>query len=201
LIYRVLGGGTEILSQRAVGQTIDVLGPMGRTFEPIAGGRPTCIVAGGVGIAPFFFLVKEGLSAGDVEPDDVAVFFGASTGTLLSGEEKLRNMGVTIQLATDDGSRGHKGFVSELLTRALQEKPESCAYIYACGPTPMMRGVQDIARDWSRPGQVSLEGIMPCGVGVCMACVVACRSKDDEGTRYERVCHSGPVFDIQEVVL
>ena len=90
-----------------------------------------------------------------------------------------------------------------LLKRELAASPGRCAYLYACGPTPMMRHCQEIARDEGIPGQVSLEGIMPCGVGVCMACVVPCVVPGDRSSprRYERVCDTGPVFDMQEVVL
>ena len=200
IIYRVLGGGTEVLAGRKSGEFIDVLGPMGATFEPIVEGRSALMVAGGVGIAPFFFLVQEAMRSGSVNPESISVFFGASSADLLSGHEKLKKHGINLSLATDDGSLGHKGFVTELLIEELNHRPERCDFLYACGPTPMMKGTQTIAGNFNRPGQVSLEGIMPCGVGVCMACVVPCRKPGSDVYRYERVCHNGPVFDIQEVI-
>ena len=203
LIYRVVGGGTETLATRRIGESLDVLGPLGCMFEPVSAGRSAVMVAGGVGVAPFFFLAYESIRTGQATPEDVTVLFGATTAGLLSGEEKFQKMGVSISLATDDGSMGHHGFVTVLLEDILESDPDRCDYIYACGPTPMMRRSQTIAREWGRPGQVSLEGIMPCGIGVCMACVVPCLSPDshDYSTWYARVCCDGPVFDMQEVVL
>ena len=203
LIYRVVGGGTEILATRRTGESLDVLGPLGCLFEPVSAGRSVVMVAGGVGVAPFFFLAHEAIRTGQAAPEDVTVLFGAATAGLLSGQEKFREMGVSISLATDDGSTGHHGFVTALLEDILARDPDRCDYIYSCGPTPMMKGTQTIARKWGRPGQVSLEGIMPCGIGVCMACVVPCRvpGSRDKPTWYERVCYDGPVFDMSEVIL
>ncbi len=219
LIYRIVGGGTEILATRRCGERVDVLGPLGRTFDPVRSGRPVIMVAGGVGVAPFLSLAQETARDGRARPEDMTVLFGAATAGLLSGEEKFREYGVDVRLATDDGTTGHHGLVTDLLERELASSPRRCAYLYACGPTPMMRRCQEIAREAGIDGQVSLEGIMPCGVGVCMACVVACAAPGtDPGTapgtdpgaapgersssrRYERVCDAGPVFDMQEVVL
>lgn len=200
LIYRVVGGGTEILATRRPGESLDVLGPLGRAFEPITSGRPSVIIAGGVGIAPFFFLAQETIRSGHAQPGDMAVLFGAATAALLNGAEIFREMGVSVSLATDDGSLGFHGFVTTLLEHMLRDEPERCAYLYACGPTPMMKRCQTIAKEAEKPGQLSLEGIMPCGVGVCMACVIPCSVSEGQ-YRYERVCYTGPVFDMQEVVL
>lgn len=203
LIYRVVGGGTEMLAGRKPGESIDVLGPLGCPFEPVMPGRPAMMVAGGVGVAPFFFLAQEAIHAGRVRPAEMTVLFGAATAGLLGGEEKFREMGVRVLLATDDGSRGFHGLVTEPLERLLREEPERCACLYACGPTPMMKRCQTLARQARIPGQLSLEGIMPCGVGVCMACVVPCKKPEhpEDQTAYERVCVAGPVFDIREVTL
>ncbi len=203
LIYRVVGGGTEILAMRRSGERVNVLGPLGRPLEPVRAGRPVTMVAGGVGVAPFLSLVQETIRDRRANPEEMTVLFGAATAGLLSGEEKFRQLGIAVKLATDDGSTGCHGLVTQLLERELAVSPRNCAYLYACGPTPMMRRCQEIARDEGIAGQVSLEGIMPCGVGVCMACVVPCVVPGDRSSppRYERVCDTGPVFDMQEVVL
>ena len=169
------------------------------------------MVAGGVGVAPFLSLAQETARDGRARPSEMTVLFGAATAGLLSGEEKFHEHGIDVRLATDDGSTGHRGLVTDLLERELASSPRRCAYLYACGPTPMMRRCQEIAREAGIDGQVSLEGIMPCGVGVCMACVVACvvacaapgadPGERSSSRRYERVCDAGPVFDMQEVVL
>jgi dihydroorotate dehydrogenase electron transfer subunit len=199
LIYRVVGGGTQELAMRRPGQRVDVLGPLGRPFEPIRSDRPAVMIAGGVGVAPFFFLTARALQSGQAGPEDMLMLFGAATAALLSGQEKFRDMGVPVRPATNDGSLGHRGFVTELLEQTLREEQR---YMYVCGPTPMMRRSQTLARQYGMDGQVSLEGIMPCGVGVCMACVIPCRNPErpESTSRYERVCDTGPVFDIREVI-
>lgn len=203
LIYRIVGGGTEILAKRRRGERVDVLGPLGRTFERVRTGGSVVMVAGGVGVAPFLSLAQETARDGRARPAGMTVCFGAATAGLLSGAEKFREYGVDVRFATDDGTTGHHGLVTDLLERELASSARPCAYLYACGPTPMMRRCQEIARAAGIDGQVSLEGIMPCGVGVCMACVVACASRGERSSpqRYERVCDAGPVFDMQEVVL
>ena len=203
LIYKIVGGGTEILARRRVGERVNVLGPLGRPLEPVRAGRPVTMIAGGVGVAPFLSLAQETIRDLRANPEEMTVLFGAATAGLLSGEEKFRQLGIAVKLATDDGSTGYHGLVTHLLKQELAASPGRCAYLYACGPTPMMRHCQEIARDEGIPGQVSLEGIMPCGVGVCMACVVPCVVPGDRSSprRYERVCDTGPVFDMQEVVL
>ena len=203
LIYRVVGGGTEILAMRRAGERVDVLGPLGSTLEPVRAGRPVIMVAGGVGVAPFLSLAQETVRDGRTDPAEMTVLFGAATAGLLSGEEKFRRLGLRVKLATDDGTTGYHGLVTDLLERELAGASRRRAYLYACGPTPMMRRCQEIAREAGIGGQVSLEGIMPCGVGVCMACVVPCVVPGDRSSprRYERVCDTGPVFDMEEVVL
>ncbi len=202
LIYRVVGGGTEILATRRSGEQVDVLGPLGRPLEPVRTGTPVIMVAGGVGVAPFLSLAQETVRDSRANPNEMTVLFGAATAELLSGEEKFRARGLDVKLATDDGSTGYHGLVTDLLERELTRSSDGSAYLYACGPTPMMRRCQEIARNADIAGQVSLEGIMPCGVGVCMACVVPCVDPEDPSCsrRYERVCDTGPVFDMQEVV-
>ncbi len=203
LIYRIVGGGTEVLATRRAGERVDVLGPLGSTLEPVRAGRPVIMVAGGVGVAPFLSLAQETVRDGRADPAEMTVLFGAATKGLLSGEEKFRRLGIDVKLATDDGTAGNHGLVTDLLERELAASPRRCAFLYACGPTPMMRRCQEIAREAGIVGQVSLEGIMPCGVGVCMACVVPCVVPGDPSSprRYERVCDTGPVFDMEEVVL
>lgn len=205
LLYRVVGGGTSVLSTRRAGEAVDVLGPLGRTFTPVEPGRPVVMVAGGVGVAPFFFLAQAAVQTGRARPEDITVLFGAATAGLLSGEEKFRALGLNLALATDDGSRGFHGFVTALLEDLLRRDAARYAYLYACGPTPMLRRSAALAKETGIHGQMSLEGIMPCGVGVCMACVVACTRASvgslPAGSVWERICVSGPVFDLQEVIL
>tara|TARA_B100000029_G_scaffold516824_1_gene635315 strand:- start:26749 stop:27609 length:861 start_codon:yes stop_codon:yes gene_type:complete len=202
LIYRVVGGGTEVLAMRPTGEYVDLIGPLGRPLKQVEKGKSVIMVAGGVGVAPFLSLVQETIRTKQATNDKITVLFGAANAGLLSGEEKFRDLGVNVKLATDDGSMGYHGLVTDLLIKEIGGSSQPFSFIYSCGPTSMMRLCQKIAREVGIPGQVSLEGIMPCGVGVCMACVVPCINPEDQSKQqfYERVCDKGPVFDINEVV-
>lgn len=215
-LYRQAGRGTTLLAQKKPGEAISLLGPLGRGFTMPGGeGRPA-VVAGGIGVAPLFFLLKE-LAGGGAMAD---VFIGAtSSGGLLLVEE-MKALGHAVHLSTDDGSAGYHGLVTalfekyiggggsanrkgletdltEIYIKALQA-PRT-AFVYACGPVPMMRGVAEISLNAGLPCEVSLEERMGCGVGACLAC--ACKTKNQGGGfAYRRVCADGPVFPAEEVV-
>jgi dihydroorotate dehydrogenase electron transfer subunit len=182
LIYRVLGEGTARLADRRPGERIDVLGPLGRGFR-LTPGRDPLLVAGGVGVAPLIFLAEEALRIGR----PVEVLAGARTAALLVGEQDLRQLGVECRLATDDGSRGYRGPVTELLTGRSDGRA-----IYASGPPGMLRQVQQLAG--LAPAQLCVEAAMACGVGACRGC--ACKAR---GGGHRLVCTEGPVFDAREV--
>lgn len=200
ILYKVVGEGTRRLSRQRVGQHLATLGPLGNGFRLPAkpGGRTAAqalLVAGGVGIAIFPFLVDV-LRRRGVRP---VLLYGARSARDLVALEMFRSRGVVVRLATEDGSRGTKGYVTALLDPLLRgalPRPE----IYACGPTPMLRAVGALAQETGAPCQLALESQMPCGIGVCLGCVVACPG-DAAGPLYRRVCTEGPVFSADEVRL
>jgi dihydroorotate dehydrogenase electron transfer subunit len=177
-----VGPGTRRLWELTAGEEIWVLGPLGRGFSPPPAGRRAILVGGGVGIAPLAILQDALLLRPDAFSMVVLLGFrdGAHAvgGTLLTGA----------QIATDDGSVGHRGLVTELLARELDADP--AAVVYACGPAPMLEAARALCAAREVPAQLALESGMACGFGACFGCVVPTR---DGG--YVRVCVDGPVLD------
>lgn len=188
-LIRRCGEGTRLLTSRSPGERVLVLAPLGRAFEPIDGGEPVklALVAGGVGLAPMAFAARE-LAAVGRRP---LFLYGARQSEELVLMDELRAAS-EVRLATDDGSVGHRGPVTELLAKALERG--EVERIWTCGPEPMMAEVARLARGHGVACQVSVETRMACGRGLCLGCA----RPDVRGTpRY--VCREGPVFEAEEV--
>lgn len=222
LFYRVVGRGTGLLAKKKKGELLDVIGPLGRGFTLPAAGQRVALVAGGIGIAPLFFLLQT--LAGLV--NFVDVFLGARTaGDLLlirevqelvnecvqkeqyfspanpqpgSFEYSVHASRGKVMIATDDGSCGHRGPVTELLARLLPER--KVQMVYACGPVAMLRSVSLLLEQSGVDGELSLEERMGCGIGACLSCVCKTRQENGQGFSYRRVCLEGPVFKASEVI-
>ncbi len=190
LLYRIVGRGTELLSAKKQGEKLDVIGPLGNGFQVSPPGSSAAVIAGGIGIAPLFFLLSELVGRG-CQP---VVFLGARSANDLLLTEEIKALGVKLHIATDDGTIGHFGLVTDLLADQITKFD----FLYACGPLPMMKQVAHIGERNAIPTQVSLEERMGCGVGACLACT--CRIKTANGSIYKRVCTDGPVFKAAEVV-
>ncbi len=201
IVYKVVGKGTYLLKEMAAGETVDVLGPLGNGFDlsKIKNRKgPVIFVAGGMGIAPFVYLAKY-LSR---EKRKITAFVGMDTKAELVCIEELKKLGCNVKISTDDGSRGFKGYVSNMLEKYLS-KPQARSpkpYIYACGPKPMLKALRDVGAKYDLEGQVSLDEMMGCGLGACLGCVVKTRNSAEEGVVYKRICKDGPVFDIDEII-
>jgi len=193
LVYQVLGKGTTLLSQ--IDQCeLEVMGPLGKGFTWQQNFKRTAIVGGGCGIAPLLALAEEIVEMGQ----EVHVLLGAQTKEKLLNESDFRELGCKVQVATDDGSSGKKGFVTELLAELMDTV--DLDQVYCCGPLPMTRGIIKLAEENKISCQVSIEERMACGIGACLGCV--CQVRNDDGTiGYKRVCHEGPVFDAGELEL
>jgi dihydroorotate dehydrogenase electron transfer subunit len=191
ILYKVVGEGTRQLSRRPAGARVRTLGPLGKGFRlPPREALPRdVLVSGGIGIAIFPFL-ETALRRLKRTP---LLLFGARSRRDLVGLP-LFSRRLETRFATEDGSRGVRGFVTRLLTPLLAEEPRPTLYV--CGPTPMLRAVGELAVAAGAPCQLALEAQMPCGIGVCLGCVVACA----EPTPFARVCTEGPVFDAGTVL-
>ena len=195
ILYEVVGEGSRILSKRKAGEFIDIIGPLGNSFSaakvPNSGKnkrRKPVIVAGGMGVAPLFFLAKK------LKQAKPAVLIGARTKSQILCEKKFKESGCDVKTATDDGSFGFRGRVTELLSDLLSTIDHRPLIIYACGPKPMLKEISRLALKHKIPAQVSLEAHMACGIGACLGCVVNTK----EG--FKRVCKEGPVFNCKDIV-
>lgn len=189
ILYEVLGTGTALLSARKKGDRLDVLGPLGNGFRmPDKGIKQVALIAGGMGLAPFLFL-SDFLKKKKVE---VLLLYGARTAQHIFPLKEFKQNGCRVFVATDDGSAGRKGRVSVLYPE-INPDP-GATLIYACGPKPMLAGLQRFAQKHGLKGQASCEEVMACGLGACLGCAI----KTTRG--YKTVCNDGPVFDLDELV-
>ena len=194
ILYKVVGQGTQIMSQLKVGDILDVVGPLGQGFSPPKGANRAFLVSGGVGVASLYYLAhvlsEDGAMAN-------TIFLGGCSGADILCEKEFRAMGAHIRITTEDCSLGEMGLVTPVVEQAMVdgEKPD---IIFACGPQPMLKAVGAIAAAHSVPCQLSLEAAMACGFGVCLGCAV---EKADRKGEYFHVCKDGPVFDATQVSL
>ena len=195
LLYQLAGKGTEHMTGLAPGEQLDCIGPVGTGWVPAEGTRNALLVCGGVGIAAVNMLALALRRAGAA----VTCAFGAANAGKLAGIERLESAGVKMLIATDDGSAGHHGFVTDLIREALAAD-SSIDYIAICGPKPMEAIACRIALESERVAsgevscEVSMENRMACGIGACLSCVV------DTVDGLRRACVDGPVFDARKVV-
>jgi len=190
LLYKVLGPGTEILKSRRKGEMIDVLGPLGNGFDLSVFSRrknaTAVLVSGGHGIAPLFSLAEE-LRRKKVR---VEFFTGAKAGKHIIKTGELNKLGVKVHIATEDGTRGRKGLVTDIVRDYMKRNPNPEA-IFACGPKPMTAAVAAIAKEKGIKAQVTYDEYMACGIGACRGCAV----ETTEGIKLS--CKDGPVFDAE----
>jgi dihydroorotate dehydrogenase electron transfer subunit len=195
IFLKVIGGGTRALADLREGEVAQCLGPLGTPFEPPAPDREALLVAGGYGIAPFHLFCRELRTAGRT----ARVFHGGRTAGDLQLGDAFDALGVPLVAATDDGTLGHHGRVTEPLDAHLGTHGGAFE-VYACGPDPMLHAVARVAARRAVPAQVSLDPWMGCGVGTCLGCVVWMQSAVDARPHYRCACTEGPVFDAREVV-
>jgi dihydroorotate dehydrogenase electron transfer subunit len=179
-----VGPGTERLCGLRPGEQLWVTGPLGLGFSPPVNGRRALLCGGGVGTAPLAIWQDELLAAGRPAP----ALLGFRDAAHARGAALLRNP----RVATDDGSAGHHGFVTDLLVAELDADP--AATVYACGPPPMLEAVRALCAERDVPAELALEAGMACGFGACFGCVVATR---DGG--YVRLCVDGPVLNARQL--
>lgn len=184
---------------------MDIWGPLGNGF-PAQPTQHLVMVAGGIGQTPFLTLAQEylGLRRFGQPPRQcptagkVTLCYGARSQEYLAGVADFERVGVEVQVCTDDGSAGHRGFVTERIRPVVEASALPCR-IVCCGPEPMMEAAAAIARQMGVSCQLSLETPMACGIGICFSCVTKIRDGRG-GWDYRRTCVEGPVFDAQNVV-
>ncbi|MBI3314902.1 MAG: dihydroorotate dehydrogenase electron transfer subunit [Candidatus Omnitrophica bacterium] len=189
IFYEAVGPGTQLLSQKKKGDTVDVLGPVGTPFAlPPEGTKQVVMIAGGIGIAPMLIL-SDVLKKKKCE---LVLLYGGRTRGHVYPMQEFKDGGVKVFVATDDGSVGVKGRVSKLFDKIKKDPQTTC--LYTCGPNAMMAAVQEFAARCGLAGQAACEETMACGLGACLGCSI--RTKHG----YRTVCYDGPAFDIHEVI-
>ncbi len=189
ILFGAVGKGTKILSMQRPGDLIDILGPLGTPFRYDAEFKTAVIVAGGLGVAPFPFLTDY------LDERSVRIVTVVGSRTRIDfGGLHLNN----VEYATDDGSHGFRGNVVECLAKYLQSHKLDKPKIFGCGPTKMLKALSEFAQSNNLACELSLEGDMACGIGICQGCPV---EKKEGKKKYALVCTDGPTFDCRDILL
>ncbi|MFU0832318.1 MAG: Dihydroorotate dehydrogenase B (NAD(+)), electron transfer subunit [Oscillospiraceae bacterium] len=183
-VFQIRGEGTQWLSQLKSGDSVNVLGPLGNGFPQGEPSRRVLFVGGGIGVPPL-------LQAAKPFGENAVLAAGFRSREAIILKEDFEAFGCKTYIATDDGSYGHHGLVTDIMDGL------SFDVVFACGPKPMLKAVSKIAADRNVPCYVSMEERMACGVGACLGCAVKLRGEN--GPYYGHVCKDGPVFDAKQI--
>jgi len=189
ILYKVVGRGTGMLSDMHQGDYLDIIAPLGKCFDHGDEEEEKILVGGGVGLAPLYLLAKE-----LVKSHKVRLFAGGRSKEDVLCITEFERLGVETYVATDDGTLGDRGLVTQVMMKQLAAGTNP-KRIFACGPFPMLRAVAGIAEEMQVACQVSLEAYMACGMGACLGCVVKGVNHSAETPDYRCVCKDGPVFE------
>jgi dihydroorotate dehydrogenase electron transfer subunit len=192
ILYKVVGSGTTLMRDLHEGDRVEVLGPLGRGFEPGETGREKILVGGGIGLVPLYSLARE-----LVRDSKVRLLIGGRSRQDVLAVTEFERLGVETYVSTDDGTLGEEGPVTRVLQRKVKKFPE--AEVFACGPMAMLKAVREICARCCIPLQVSLEAFMACGVGACLGCVVQGAGHSEQEPHYLCTCKEGPVFRAEEL--
>lgn len=195
VIFQVVGKGTTLLGKLNKNDRVNILGPLGISFTYPKKNERSIIIAGGVGFPPLMYLATEMVSKG-YDPKTIEFFYGGRSKADILEISRIKKLGVNFHPVTEDGSFGSRGLVTKPVEEFIQKNSHSNMRIYSCGPEGMLKATDQLGLKYAIPGQLSLEAPMPCGVGICLGCVVELTKGG-----HARVCAEGPVFDIGEVKL
>lgn len=184
-IFEIRGEGTKELSLAKVGENIDVLGPLGKGFTLLDKSKKVIFIGGGIGIFPLLMAAKH-------YGENATILLGFRDTKTVVLKKEFESLGCNVLIATDDGSEGYKGFITDLLIK------ENIDGIFACGPKPMLIKTANFAKANNIFCELSMEERMGCGIGACLVC--ACKTKKGEGHTFSHVCKDGPVFNAKEVI-
>jgi dihydroorotate dehydrogenase electron transfer subunit len=190
VLYRVVGKGTSLMRELRQGERLQVLGPLGQSFAVPEERFSLLLVGGGIGIAPLLFLSQVH------REKEAALMMGFRSAKDILSPQKITGEERGFAVATDDGTKGHHGPVTDLLDEFLR-KNSGDVVVHACGPKPMLRKVAEATMALNIPCEVSLEAHMACGLGACQGCAV--KASANSGRRYFYVCKEGPVFKAEEI--
>jgi dihydroorotate dehydrogenase electron transfer subunit len=190
LLYRVVGKGTGLMAGLRDGERLWVLGPLGKGFAAPEKSTRRIAVGGGIGIAPLVFLCRF------FKEREVTLMMGFRSAKDVIPPQRMVGANSGFLIATDDGTKGHHGPVTDLLEEFIRKNPSEVA-VYACGPKPMLRRVAEMTMARGIPCQISLEANMACGLGACQGCAV--KGSTRSGRSYFHVCKEGPVFEAEEI--
>jgi len=199
ILYKVVGKGTEIMSEMKECDEIDLLGPVGNGYRIDTNIRTAVLVGGGIGVAPLLSLAERIISQCSKLKSLILLLGGKGRDDVLCVEE-FERLGVEVRVATEDGRLGHRGLVVDLLLDYLESRdysPGSSTHCFACGPDSMLKEVSKIIAEKGISCQISLESRMACALGACLGCIVRTKSGGDV---YKKVCKDGPVFDSNEII-
>ncbi|HEU4436849.1 MAG TPA: dihydroorotate dehydrogenase electron transfer subunit, partial [candidate division Zixibacteria bacterium] len=206
ILGKSYGFGTTLLREKKAGDRLRMVGPLGNRFGRAKKKEQTLLVAGGVGLAPLYFYQQDLAKS---LRRDTQLFLGVRSKDEALALKKLMPSAMNLQFATDDGSYGYRGQVTDLLERWLEKnKNGKSVRVLSCGPDPMMAKTVEIAKKFELPIEVSLETAMACGYGICIGCAVKSIPdekmesefpKTSDGYIYQRACIDGPVFNGHQV--
>ncbi len=192
VLYKPVGHGTATMGALVKGHTVDIIGPLGNGYPDARPKTLPVLIAGGYGTAALY------LKACELKRRGVA-FFGGRTAEDILFVEEFEALGWDVRLATNDGSLGVKGLVTNAFDRWMQTQNATDLELFVCGPTPMLRAMGDRAIEHGFTAWLSLDKNMACGVGACLTCVIK-RKTGDGCWRWARSCKDGPVFESREVL-
>ncbi|MCH9006950.1 dihydroorotate dehydrogenase electron transfer subunit [candidate division KSB1 bacterium] len=198
VLWKVVGKGTKIMADLRAGDSVSVVGPLGRGFRTAPKSGMALLVAGGIGVAPFPFLCEQLLAEGV----EVEIFLGAQSTADLAMVDVFAEAGVPVTIATEDGSTGHRGLVTESLLKRLSSVADMAGvHLFSCGPTGFLKAMTAISEECKVEGQVAIETMMGCGFGICVGCPVRVRNPRAGEKLYKLSCIDGPVFGTREICL
>lgn len=202
-VYHTIGKATTLLSGLRGGEALDLWGPLGNGFPRFSGGRLVC-VGGGIGYTPFLAVAREASGQrsygierprGSERAESVTLLYGVRTRAVRADLADFDGIpGFSSRIATDDGSEGHHGFVTDMLAEMLRDADQRPDTVYCCGPEPMMHVAARLCHEHDIPCWLSLETPMACGFGACFSCVTKVHTSEEPGWDYRRTCVEGPVF-------
>lgn len=186
-MYKIVGEGTKILSQKKEGDSLNLLGPLGNSFNYKDNFNYAIILAGGIGFAPFPYLIKKLQNI-----KDFSVLLG------IRNKSELFNFPINnLYISSDDGSIGLKGTVIDLLKNNLKELNKENIKIFACGPNAMLKSLKYFCEENNIRCEASLESAMACGFGICQGCPIEMKDQDN----YNLICKDGPIFNIEKILI